>query len=253
MFGYRISEFQIVVGSAVSGLSDVHSGVPQGTVLGPLLFLLYINDLPDCVSSKVRLFADDCLLYREISSYEDQNALQADLRALEKRTLDWGMKFNPSKCTVLTISRGSSEMTKMYTLCGVVLQSVSEAKYLGVCLSNDLKWDSHIQQITKKASSMLGLLRRNISGCPKELREQAYFALVRSRLEYCAAIWDPYLEQDKERIESIQNRAARFVQQDYKTFSSVTAMIEDLKWLSLEERRKDIRLGFLFQVIKGKN
>ena len=253
-----VSEFlqgrtqQVVVDGAVSGMSDVHSGVPQGTVVGPLLFLLYINDLPDCVKSNVRLFADDCLLYREIVTCEDQAALQEDLLALEKWTLDWGMKFNPGKCTVLTVSRGPQVHSKMYSLCGVVLQSVTEAKYLGVCLSSDLHWSNHINTITSKANSTLGLLRRNLSRCPIQLREQAYIALIRSRLEYCAAIWDPHLIKDISRLEAVQRRAARFVKQDHDPYSSVTTMLQELHWLTLQERRQDLRLAFLFQIVHGK-
>ena len=116
----------------------------------------------------------------------------------------------------------------------MVLKSVSEAKYLGVCLSSDLQWSAHIQQITSRSGSMLGLLRRNISRCPIELREQAYFALVRSRLEYCAAIWDPHLAKDINSIESVQRKAARFVKRDHDPNSSVPSMLQDLKWLKLK-------------------
>ena len=135
---------RVVVDGAYSRWSPVHSGVPQGTVLGPLLFLIYINDLPDSVSSTVRLFADDCLVYREVGSIDDQLALQRDLDSLENWAHIWGMKFNPSKCTILTISR-SPPLHKFYSLCGTILQQVSEAKYLGVNISEDLHWSKHIQ------------------------------------------------------------------------------------------------------------
>ena len=183
---------------------------------------------------------------------DDQNALQADLLALGKWALDWGMKFNPSKCSVLTFSsHRQRQQTRMYTLCGVFLQNVTEAKYLGINLSSDLKWSLHIQQTASKANSMLGLLRRNISRCATQLREQAYFALIRSRLEYCAAIWDPHLAKDVNRLESVQRRAARFVKQANDPCASVSAMLRELNWLPLKERRRDIRLAFLFQIIKG--
>ena len=108
---------QVVVDGFASDWSSVGSGVPQGTVLGPLLFLVHINDLPDCVSSRVRLFADDCLVYREISSRDDQLTLQRDLKCLEDWALDWGMKFNPSKCTILSIHRSASSQLNFYLLC----------------------------------------------------------------------------------------------------------------------------------------
>ena len=241
---------RVVVDGAYSWWSPVHSGVPQGTVLGPLLFLIYINDLPDSVSRKVRLFADDCLVYREVGSIDDQLALQRDLDSLENWAHIWGMKFNPSKCTILTISR-SPPLHKFYSLCGTILQQVSEAKYLGVNISEDLHWSKHIQGLASKASSTLGLLRRNLSLCPQKLREQAYISLIRSRLEHCAAIWDPHLEKDTQQLEAIQRRAARFVVQDFSRYSSVKSYLNDLKWAPLKDRRRDIRLTFLFKIVTG--
>lgn len=242
---------RVVVDGSYSGWSPVRSGVPQGTVLGPLLFLVYINDLPDCIESRVRLFADDCLVYREINSVDDQLALQRDLDSLEEWASKWGMKFNPSKCNILSISR-STPLHKFYSLCGTVLQHVDEAKYLGVTLSSDLQWTKHIQNLTVRASSTLGLLRRNLSACPPALRELSYISLIRSRLEYCAAIWDPHLEKDVLALEKIQRKAARFVAQDFSRYSSVTAHLQDLKWTPLKDRRRDIRLTFLYKIITGK-
>ena len=118
-----------------------------------------------------------------------------DLDTLEDWANEWGMRFNPDKCNILSISR-SIPLQRFYTLCGTVLQTVQEAKYLGVNLSEDLHWANHIQSIAAKSSSTLGLLKRNLSKCPQKLREQAYISLIRSRLEYCAAVWDPYLTKD---------------------------------------------------------
>jgi len=173
-------------------------------VLGPLLFLLHINDLPNCVSSQVRLFADDCLVYRTINSVQDQLQLQHDLDSLADWASCWSMSFNRSKCTIITISRSISPLHKFYTLCGVVLQHVTEARYLGVLLSDDLQWSKHVQHITGKANSMLGLLHRNLHHCPEKMRELAYISLVRSRLEYCAAVWDPHKITDQLALQSVQ-------------------------------------------------
>ena len=98
----------------------------KGTVLGPLLFLIYINDLPDCVTSRIRLFADDCLIYREIHNPEDQLALQKEVDILEQWANKWGMQFNPSKCNILSTSRSIS-LHRLYSLCGTVLQNIHEA------------------------------------------------------------------------------------------------------------------------------
>ena len=138
----------------------VESGVPQGTVLGPLLFLCHINDLPDSVKSTVRLFADDCLLYREIRSFQDHLTLQADLNNLEKWADQWGMRFNAQKCYVMTIKPKTSFI---YSLCGTILQYVDHTPYLGIQISADLKWTTHVTATCKRAGSTLGFLRRNLS------------------------------------------------------------------------------------------
>ena len=129
---------------------------------------------------------------------------------------------------------------------------MDEAKYLGVTISHDLQWSSHIQQITAKSNCMLGLLRRNLSRCPLKLREQAYFALIRSRLEYCSAVWDPHRVKDSKLLENVQRRSARFVCQNHDPYASVSSMLQDLHWLALKDRRRDIRLALFYQIVKGK-
>ena len=160
------------------------------------------------------------------------------------------MKFNPSKCNILSISR-STPLHKFYTLCGTILDQVSESKYLGVTISNDLMWSKHIQNITSKASSTVGLLRRNLARCPIKLREQAYISLIRSRLEYCAAVWDPHLVKDVKSLETIQRRAARFVVQDFSWYNRVTPHLQDLNWAPLKDRRRNIRLTLLYKIVTG--
>ena len=114
---------QVVVGGESSSKVTVDSGVPQGTVLGPLLVLCHINDLPLSLSSQVRLFADDCLLYRKITSQKDHTILQNDLLELEKWATEWGMRFNAKKCYIMSINNKSSHF---YSLCDHILQQVNE-------------------------------------------------------------------------------------------------------------------------------
>ena len=145
----------VVVDGKQSSLIDVVPGVPQSTVLGPLLFLLHINDLPSVVSSEVRLFADDCLIYRNVKNKEDQIALQKDLNLLENWGNTWGMRFNAAKCNIMRVSRTHDPKLFSYSLTGQVLEEVMDAKYLGVTLSNDLEWSKHIETMTNKANSNL--------------------------------------------------------------------------------------------------
>ena len=167
----------VVVDGVSSNAAPVLSGVPQGTVLGPLLFLCFINDLPDAVSSQVRLFADDCVLYRSIKNYADHRKLQKDLENLETWAETWGMEFNAKKCHILSVKNKTSFF---YQLCGEILKTVNNTTYLGINISNDLKWATHIKDICSKASSRLGLIRRNLQHCPLTSRKNACLALVRS-------------------------------------------------------------------------
>ena len=204
----------VMVEGEHSRKDKVLSGVPQGTVLGPLLFLLFVNDLPDCVSegTRTRLFADDCLVYREVRSQEDRVKLQADLDALGAWSARWGMRFNTSKCEILQIGTGTRTLpaTHFYTLNGDVLKLVSSAKYLGVLATHNLSWSDHIRGISAKANAKLGWARRNLRGCPYKLRETAYTTLIRPGLEYCDTIWDPHSKADAALLDQVQNRASRW-------------------------------------------
>ena len=239
----------VLVERAKSDPAHVVSGVPQGTVMGPLLFLLHINDLPENVTSKVRLFADDCLLYRPIHNASDQLEMQRDLDSLVEWSNKWGMKFNAKKCESIRMCRKRNPLTRMYTISGQILQEVSSARYLGVNITNKLDWSKHVASTTKKSNGTLAFLRRNLKTCPKKIKENAYTSLVRPVLEYGAAIWDPYLGKDISSIEMVQRRAARFVTNDYAYTSSVSDMIAELGWHSLADRRSDIRLITLFRTI----
>ena len=141
--------------------TDVISGIPQGTVLGPLLFLVYINDLPNRVVSSCSLFADDCLLYRQIRSPEDCCILQDDLLKVEDWDNTWKMVFNIDKCEVLQISLGNSAPIN-YCLYDNPLRIVNKAKYLGVLLDSKLNFNRHIETICKKANGMLAFLKCNL-------------------------------------------------------------------------------------------
>jgi hypothetical protein len=241
---------RVVLEGEASDEVAVDSGVPQGTVLGPLLFLCHINDLPDSVKSTVRLFADDCLLYRVINTFQDHLTLQEDLKCLEEWATKWGMRFNAQKCYVLSTKPKSHFF---YSLGNTILQQVDQNPYLGIQISADLKWSTHIAGLCKKAGSTLGFLRRNLRNCPTECRRLAYIALVRSTLEYGAAVWDPYLQQDINRLERIQRLAARFITGDYKSRDPgcIGRMLDLLKLPPLEERRRQLRLTTLYKVANG--
>ncbi len=207
---------QVVVDGSKSGSASVDSGVPQGSVLGPLLFLLYINDLPQTVKSNVRLFADDCVLYREIKSATDASLLQEDLDSLAVWERKWKMSFNIGKCHIMHATRSRKTLNHVYSLHGEPLSTVSQATYLGVELSSDLSWSPHVNKITSKASQTLGFLKRNLHSAKPDTKTAAYNSLVRPTLEYSCSAWDPYTQKDIQKIENVQRRAARFVTNNYE-------------------------------------
>ena len=187
----------------------VTSGVPQGSVLGPILFLIYINDLPDEVCSKVRLFADDTALYLTMESEDSGSTLQSDLDILSMWETRWDMEFNPTKCHVVHVAGSKRPVKRDCILHGQVLESVTCAKYLRVDISGSLTWNSHIDRITGSANRTLGFVRCNIKTRMSKVHETAYNTLVRPQLEYASAVWDLHNKNRISQIEQVQRRAAR--------------------------------------------
>jgi hypothetical protein len=242
---------QVIVDGVRSDPAPVVSGVPQGTVLGPLLFLIFINDLPDNISSKVRLFADDCILYRSIKNAEDCSVLQYDLDTLAAWEKRWGMEFHPEKCSVLSCTRSRKPVEFRYILKGHVLENSHSAKYLGVDLTRDVNWKQHIDRISKKANSTLGFLRRNLRTNNRNIKTNAYLALVRPHLEYCSTVWNPFVEDQVKKLESVQRRSARYVTNQYDRTSSVTSMLAELQWDTLQSRRTRQQLIFFYKIVNN--
>lgn len=230
-----------------SQLNEVTSGVPQGSVLGPLLFLIYINDLSNHVSSSMHLYADDCVIYRQIRCDDDNRELQSDLNKIVTWCETWKMVLNPLKCKVMRISR-RDVCSPFYTLTDVPLENVSSYRYLGVTLSSDLTWKLHIDSITSNANRMLGYLRRNFSQAPVSLKLTLYRTLIRSKLEYAASIWDPSQANLIQSLELVQNNAVRFILSNYQRAASVTSMKSSLSLPLLTLRRRYFRLCLFHKV-----
>ncbi|KAK7105620.1 uncharacterized protein [Littorina saxatilis] len=160
------------------------------------------------------------------------------------------MRFNASKCYILSINKSSDFY---YQLDNSILQNVRSTPYLGILLSDDMKWSPHISSITKKANCTLGFLRRNLQRCPPRCRQQAYLSLVRPLLEYGAVVWDPYLKKDIDCIERVQRKASRFITGDFRssTPGSVTRLLEKTGLQPLQQRRQQLRLTFFYRVVEG--
>ena len=162
---------------------SVDSGVPQGSVPGPLLFLCQINDLPQRVTSKDILFADDCLLYRQIHSPRDQLLLQQDIASIEKLVEDWCIRFNVSKYYLMSIHRSRHPYSSHYKLDNHIIEQVEENPYLGVTIHKSKKLASHINKISNKANYVLMFIKCSLKLANRDLKELAYTSLVRYILE----------------------------------------------------------------------
>ncbi len=188
--------------SSQSYETEVKSDIPQGSVLGSCLFLFCINDLPDMLASNVCLFADNIVVYLAIGQH-NTTTLQDDLSKLEQWEQKWGMEFHPKKCQVLTFSRKHNKVKFDYKLHGHTLERVKEAKYLGVTFKQDLRFSTHINNMTSKANRTLGFLRRNLQVESPQLKTTAYKALVRPLMEYAPTVWDPHTQKEKQQLEKV--------------------------------------------------
>lgn len=201
----------VEVNSAHSRTFDIPSGVPQGSVLGPLIFVLFINDLCPQISSGKLFFADDLKIFRIIKSILDCIALQADLDILSRWCSENGMSVNIHKCKVITFSRCYTLVNHHYTIDACSIDRVQSIRDLGVIVDSKLRFNEHIATITAKAFSILGFIRRNASQFTDVYSLKALFcALVRSILEYAAPIWTPYHASHVIRIERVQKCFIRF-------------------------------------------
>lgn len=228
---------------------SVISGVPQGSVLGPLLFLIYINDLPSSITSTIRLFADDCVIYRIITNSHDSSLLQSDLDNITSWCSLWSMKLNIGKCKIMRISRGSTDCTSpVYSISNFLLSSVNTYKYLGVHIDNNLTWNNHVSYVINNANRTLGFLRRNFSLAPVSLKLLLYKTLVRSKLEYASSIWDPHSCSLVNALEAIQNRSARFIVANYSRTASISSIKNSLDLPTLSNRRKQARLCLFHKI-----
>lgn len=229
---------QVSVNNELSSWSSVTSGIPQGSVLGPLLFVIFINDLPNLVDSDVYLFADDTKIFNIITDKQDNEQLQTDLNKLSDWSDTWLLKFHPDKCKHMHIGKPGPDPDLRYTLKSKQLEHVKEEKDIGVIIDSELNFDRHISEKVNKANSMFALLRRTFQFLDATSFVPLYKSLVRTHLEFASSVWHPYKAKHLDMIENVQRRA--------------TKQLPGLKELSYPERLKKLKLPTLsFRRIRG--
>ena len=205
---------RVVLDGISSSWSDVSSGVPQGSLLGPLFFVIFISDLPEVVlpGSTMALYADDCKCSRIIDTAGDLELFQQDLDGLHQWSVRNFMNFNVKNCKIMKITKKIQPLTSSSFLENSELEEVKEFKDLGIITNRHLSWNPHIDYIVSKANRMLGLIKRTCKGLddPKTLRT-LYCSLVRSNLEYCSVVWSPYTKRNTDKLERVQRRATKLI------------------------------------------
>ena len=242
-------EQRVQINGKKSKWGKVTSGVPQGSVLGPLLFIIYINDIEVGVSSDVSKFADDTKVGRPVRSTEDVRMLQEDLDKLYNWSDKWEMQFNINKCNIMRVGKG--EGTVEYSLNNIALDRTYSARDLGVQVSSDLRPRKQCIIARNKANRTLGFIRRSVTNRSPEVILKLYLSLVRPHLDYAAQFWSPYYRKDIESLEAVQRRMTKMVEGmrniPYKE------RLKRLNLHSLERRRVRGDLIEVFKWVKGIN
>ena len=240
----------MVVNGDASGLVQVVSGVPQGSVLGPLLFCIYIDSVALCVQSVNShnvLYADDLLLYKSIACAQDFVDMQLDVLAIEQWSENNHLTLNSAKCKAMVISRKKNPYSQPLYLNGAVLDQVESFKYLGVNISHDLTWSNHIGKICGKARQTLGLLYRQFYGkCDSGSLLKLYISLVRPHLEYACPVWAPHSHKDIHLIERVQMFGVKIISGEWNA-----DCLDQFGLVTLERRRLDLSLCLLYKYVNS--
>ena len=242
---------RVVVNGKESSWASVVSGIPQGSVLGPILFVIYINDLPDNLKGHAEMFADDTKVYAHIKDPQDGSILQRDLDCLGDWAEKWQLKFNVNKCGVMHYGRQAVPNT--YNMrdgaSRTNLEVKEEEKDLGVTFDPTLKFSKHVGVVASKANRIVGLVRRTFNFMDSDMFRTLHKALIRPHLEYGNCVWSPMLKQDISKIEKVQRRATKMVPQLYDL--PYIVRLEQLNLPTLAYRRLRGDMIQVFKIIHG--
>ena len=251
---YLTSRLQrVVLGGVSSPWLPVKSGVPQGSVLGPLLFLTYINDLASLSFSSgtnILMFADDIVLYKPISSQCDSSDFQGDVDLVANWAKSNHLSLNVTKSKLMFVTRSRSCQCPLILLHGARLEQVHHFKYLGVWLSDDLTWDRHVEYVTNKARCHLGYIFRMFAPfCSPDSLIRLYHSQVLPLIDYGCIVWDPFLVRHKQRLERVQLFATRIASKQWSESADILNSHFNLP--SLCQRRIYLKLLYLYKLVNG--
>lgn len=252
---------KVILDGVKSRSVNILSGIIQGSVISGLLFLIFINDLPESITkSFTGLFCDDTLVAKEITNENDAVDLQEDLDKIFGWTQQWGMSFNTVKCVVMTVSNKQKLIVNNYHMNSMLptqcLSKRDSIKYLGVTIDKNLSFKKHIEEKCQNATKILNLIRRNLYFAPRSVKVKAYNSCVRPILEYGAVCWSPTSDKMKNQIEMVQHRAAKFATNTYPKKGhyedfSITQILKQLQWDTLEERRKQAIITMAYKILNN--
>ena len=231
---------QVRVKTVHSTWRNVISGIPQGSVLGPTLFVIFINDMPGAIKSLCHLFADDAKVYCNVHLREDENSnqLQSDIDKLVEWSRLWQLPFNTKKCKILHIGRENP--LRKYKMNNQYLDQVYEEKDLGIIMDKDLSFHQQTASAVKKANRSLGIIKRSFANLDAPTLTLLYKALVRPHLEYGNVVWGPHSKQDIIAVEKVQRRATKLVQPLSNLTYECRLRALDLPSLLYRRRRGDM-------------
>jgi ribonuclease P/MRP protein subunit RPP40 len=237
----------VVINGTKSSLTDVKSGIPQGSVLGPLLFVVFINDMSSSVTSKCKLFADDSKIYGPVDTEEGIQTIQKDLNQLVGWSDKWQMGHNVDKCKSLHL--GNQNPGHQYVMNGNPLTKTSAEKDLGVMVDEDLKFHVHTAKVVSKAFQILAVVNKSFVNLDAFTLPLLYKTLVRPHLEYGNVIWGPHSKLDQKAVERVQRRATKMV----PTLKDLPyeSRLEQLNIPTLYYRRKRGDMIQVYKIMKG--
>ena len=230
---------RVVINNSTSSWRDINAGVPQGSILGPLLFIVFINDILTDINSTMKLFADDTSLYLIVDDpQETAQTLNDDLVKLHAWSTQWLGNFNPQKTETMTISRKLNNPHQPNLIMNnTIISTVTEHKHFGLQLSDDGNWNKHIDMITKKAFSRVNILRKFKFILDRKTLETIYITFIRPLLEYADVVLDTKTQILINKLENVQVEAARIVTGGTRLVSLSNLYIET-GWEKLKDRRE---------------